>query len=945
VGRITLLVLTLGLVVVGGSYVTWECRTWSALGWTGLEYSYEIQLRSLPEVGKRPSVGVIRRVHPWSPAQAAAIYAGERLHAINGIPIDDTGHLTVLSDKLRIGDVIRLALSTPDGKHVRDVSLRVGSPFTPGWVSTMAAKLGVALVFLVLGAVAGWQRVDDRRARLFFLLSLLFCGTLITWALPSMGMTSQRGLQPAWTNLAPADWVPAVLLLAMAALSGPLLLHFALIFPRPRPIVDRHPTIIAWIYAPVLFALAGCPIIIGALVLDRWLPHEGRMTLLGAGLSALLVAFGLAFLWPVLRARAEGPVWRRVVRRPLRVTVSAIALYTALESAVAGVVTLGFGARIAGVVTGLGIFLPMIPLALLLGIGYPIAVCVALARAYRDSGPEERLQVKWPVWGTFASSALSLAFTLGTFALGTWPSRGGLSPEVSVVLDVCGWAILALIPVSFAFGILKHRLMDIDIIIRKTVVWGIASVIIVVAYLAVVGIVGAVVVRHLDVKGDWVTIGCTLVLAALFVPLRNRVQTVADRYFFRERYSYPQLLESLAHEVSQATDTQHLRERFAERLSAALQNRTVVVFSQPANHMAYWASAGVGAPEGIIGRAKFETTSAVAKVVAGSCAPGALGLTAEETRTLRQIGCGLVVPMRWQDTLIGFVSIARKVSREDYDGEDRRFLEAAAAELARGIHRLRQRREEREGRDARDIQRALLPSAIAQIQGYQIACAWQPAAIVSGDYYDVIRFSERIVGLCIADVAGKGMPAALLMANLQASVKAFAGETVPPADLAARLNRTMCAHVTGGRFATFFYGLLDGATGRFTYVNAGHNPPILLRKDGTVVRLTTGGTGLGMFEGSEYPQGEATIGAGDQLLLYTDGVPEAMDAHDQEFGEARLADFLSEHRVDAPSTLLSDLIARVLEYSSGDLHDDVTLLCLQAEPDAAPRGAGRYSND
>ena len=236
--------------------------------------------------------------------------------------------------------------------------------------------------------------------------------------------------------------------------------------------------------------------------------------------------------------------------------------------------------------------------------------------------------------------------------------------------------------------------------------------------------------------------------------------------------------------------------------------------------------------------------------------------------------------------------------------------------------------QEREVAEARSIQQGLLPKSIPQQVGYEIAGAWQPAQSIGGDYYDVLEFDESTLGLCIADVAGKGLPAALLMSNLQAAVRGLASPSLPPDGLCSRLNSLVCHNTGNDRFITFFYAQLDGPARLLQYTNAGHNAPILLHRDGAYERLETGGGVLGVFPHQTFAAGTAKLAPGDRVIFFTDGVTEACDAAGEEFGDARLLHLLQEHRVATASALQEKILAVAGEFSQGHWHDDATLLVL-----------------
>jgi sigma-B regulation protein RsbU (phosphoserine phosphatase) len=266
-------------------------------------------------------------------------------------------------------------------------------------------------------------------------------------------------------------------------------------------------------------------------------------------------------------------------------------------------------------------------------------------------------------------------------------------------------------------------------------------------------------------------------------------------------------------------------------------------------------------------------------------------------------------------------------------GRERRASRRRAKQEDHDHHELAAqfRRQEQERAEAHAIQQGLLPKMIPQQPGYEIAVAWQPAQSVGGDYYDVLAFDDGALGLCIADVAGKGLPAALLMSNLQAAVRGLAAPSLAPGALCQRLNSLVCHNTGNDRFITFFYAELDGPSRSLRYTNAGHNPPIVLHRDGSHDRLHEGGGVLGIFPQQAFSTGSTRLAAGDRVVLFTDGVTEAYDADGEEFGEARLLELLREHQSIPPSTLQEKILGAAGAFSRGHWHDDATLLVLAVQ--------------
>lgn len=237
-------------------------------------------------------------------------------------------------------------------------------------------------------------------------------------------------------------------------------------------------------------------------------------------------------------------------------------------------------------------------------------------------------------------------------------------------------------------------------------------------------------------------------------------------------------------------------------------------------------------------------------------------------------------------------------------------------------------RQKQELQEAWNIQKRLLPTRIPQFPGVEIAAAWQPARTIGGDYYDVFPMSESTVGFFIADVAGKGLPAALLMSNLQAAVRSMEATTLLPHEICARLNDMLHRSIPDDRFITFFHGQLDTRNGQLRYATAGHNAPIVFHPDGTHCRLADGGSVLGIFPNSRFELGTVQLSPGDRVVLFTDGVTEAANRDEEEFGESRVLECLSEGSGDSAEGLQRRILAAAGEFCGGHWHDDATLLVL-----------------
>ena len=262
--------------------------------------------------------------------------------------------------------------------------------------------------------------------------------------------------------------------------------------------------------------------------------------------------------------------------------------------------------------------------------------------------------------------------------------------------------------------------------------------------------------------------------------------------------------------------------------------------------------------------------------------------------------------------------------------DNRKLLALVREHIERGRARRRSARqrtqEEREIEEAGQVQRAFLPPSLPALEACETAVRWEPKGRLGGDYYDVFPLGERRLGFCVADASGKGLPAALLMSNLQAGLHSLADVSAGPAEIVTRLNRLLCGNRMIDKFFTLFYGVLDLDRLELTYSNAGHPAPVVRHRGGGLSRLEGTGGLVGSFPDWTFGQEAVRLGRGDRIWLYTDGLSEARNARREEFGPERLEKLMDEAHA-LPLTVARDHVwTAVLGFCGGSLQDDATLL-------------------
>ncbi|HKV46798.1 MAG TPA: SpoIIE family protein phosphatase [Candidatus Acidoferrales bacterium] len=518
---------------------------------------------------------------------------------------------------------------------------------------------------------------------------------------------------------------------------------------------------------------------------------------------------------------------------------------------------------------------------------------------------------------------------------------------------ICAVAALLIFPLTMAYVIVVHRAMDVHLVIRQGLQYLLARqgifVLQILIAIAII-ILAATASAGNTVGGRILLFSIGLALIAGVRIFAQRLRRWIDRRFFREAYEADAILSELATKVRSIVETNSLLETVATRIAASLHvPRIAILLHQggafrPAYALGYAGQLNAAiAPEGVTLRRLRKQAHALVNF---EDANSWVQLTDDRERaSLEQLKPELLLPISLNEQVLGIMSLGTKQSEEAFSKTDIRLLDSVAAQTGLALEngRLTQaiaveiaerEKQNREIEIARDVQQRLFPQEYPPVAGLDYAGACRPALGVGGDYYDFMLLSKSELGIAIGDVSGKGIPAALLMATLRAFLR---GQTVERkkdlTSLIANLNRLVYESSESNRYATFFYAEFDAASRTMNYVNAGHNAPMVFRqRNGVpdVLRLDTGGPVIGLMEGWEYSQGTIELQPGDVFLAYTDGISEAMNAADEEWGEERMRSAVLANQHARAQGLIEQLMSSADEFVAGaPQHDDMTLIVVR----------------
>jgi sigma-B regulation protein RsbU (phosphoserine phosphatase) len=836
------------------------------------------------EIGYEPKPGSFHRcqpiasVYPDSPAEGAGLRAGDCIVAVNGQDAEATDVLDEAWWKAKPGDPVELAIERPGipgTLELHAIFRARQSKSQEGLARSSAAQVlgSYPVSFLLVAIAVLFLRREDVNA---WLLALVLCAFIGAAPLPTVFYSLPSYLRPFMLAYR------AVFL----GLLGAIFYTFFAVFPAPSPLERRVPWL-KWV----------------TLVLSASVTLPGLRRGVMAAPPFLVHWLGTGF-------------WRWY-----------ILCYT-------------YGFLSLGLVSLIG-------------------------NAVNTANPVVSRKSRLILWGT----AVGVSPVVAERA-----AMDFLAYQPPFWLDTALIVNLAIFPLTFAYVVVKHRVMEIPMLLRRSARY----ILVQRGFILLLFVIASVMITAFTRTFSRLFSGDSnvgMIVSALFgvvlvwtsAPLIRKGTDRIDRAFFRSAYDARRILQDLADEARIVNDRHQLAALLEPHIRDALHPKLLIGYLEAEDGSLAAEFGPAPPPLASLNPATLLLKELVRRGKPWELPPDALRAPADlaaelgpppfdrlqwfplrpaiaaELSALAPLAPECLVPILGRENrLIGLLVLGERRSEEPYSSEDMRLLESVASQAGVALENIRlaesiaermeaERRAAHEVEIARDVQSKLFPQRMPPLATLEYAGACVQARVVGGDYYDFLDLGPGRLGIVLADISGKGIAGALLMANLQANLRsqyALALEDLPR--LLESVNRLFYENTPDDRFATLFFADFADEGRTLRYVNCGHNPPLLLRADGKLERLAATATVLGMFRDWKCEVVETGLQPGDTLVMYTDGVSEAANAGGEEFGEKRLVDTVRALAGRCAPSMLDGIVAAVEQFSGGIQADDLTLVVARA---------------
>lgn len=568
---------------------------------------------------------------------------------------------------------------------------------------------------------------------------------------------------------------------------------------------------------------------------------------------------------------------------------------------------------------------------------------------------DSRRRLRIMVVGT--TVAMTPAFFIVLYSVFTG-ARGSFFDVAPSWFALLALLLVLLFPLTMAYVIVVERAMDVRVVVRQGIQYALArNGVKVLQGVLLVALIFAVIWIFRNFEGDVVAqvgfIAAGFALLPLIDYVAKRLRTWIDKRFFRDAYNSEQILLELSEDVRTMVETKPLLETVSTKISESLHVPQVALllkngsFFEPAFNLGFDTPPVVKLSSDSKSMQTLKRNQHIVIYDQPREITSTPTVSLEEREQYEGLNTQLLLPVAAKNELSGIISLSAKRSEEPYTASDLRLLKSVATQTGLALENSRltaaiaadaAQKEglARELEIAREVQERLFPQVLPEVEGLEYYGACRPALGVGGDYYDFLELAGGKFGFAIGDVSGKGIGAALMMASLQASLRGQAlhsGDDL--AGMLGQVNALIYETSTTNRYATFFYAQYDPATRKMTYVNAGHNPPFLLRADrDEPILLEAGGPVIGMLPPMivSYTQGEIVLESGDLIAGFTDGISESMNPKEEEWGEDALLTELRTITHLSPTEILERIVTSADRFADGaKQHDDMTMIIIKVK--------------
>lgn len=487
------------------------------------------------------------------------------------------------------------------------------------------------------------------------------------------------------------------------------------------------------------------------------------------------------------------------------------------------------------------------------------------------------------------------------------------------------------IPITFGYSIYKYRILDTEFFVKRGIVFTLATIITITAYLIAINLLDTLFDYYQLHNKQLITVLTIILVIFSFSYITKLIKSFVDKRFYKSRYNYRKSLLDFSSELCCLNSVEEV----------ALQLNTTLRATMGVKNLELWIKESNDQPKGI-------QDSIYLYLYAKDNNPKFLfdvnllegKLPEEFKKYLKNKGIVLSLPVLIKDTLIGSINLGEKPEGTPYTEEDIDLLKTICSNISivyensrLRVVEIKKNKIEEELKVAKNIQEGLLPNNNFSFEKLEISCSSQPARIIGGDFYDVIKLEEDKVLVVIADVSGKGLPAALYMAKVQALIRFASKIFKTPKEIISEVNKQVYDKFEKKSFVTVSLGLFDLKTNKVRFIRAGHNPAIFAR-NGSIELLNTRGIGLGLDRDEIFNKNldeyEIQLDKGSLLLFYTDGLNEAMNKNKEEFGMERLINIIKQKKNLSPSEISNHLTEEVRNFvSDAEQHDDITLVVVK----------------